>query len=81
MNKLLNIFSQELLSSTPLASNGANDINDAASAMTTDDFSTMTTSPDNYLINSLTSQTNQTTNHKPHHPNSLTNSNNPSIPT
>ena len=61
MNELLNLFPQELLSSTPLTSFSENDIDDAASAMTTDNFSTMTLSPYEYIINSLTSQTNQTT--------------------
>ena len=60
MNKLLNIFSQELLSSTPLTFINENDIDNTASAMTTDNFSMMTPSPDDYLINSIISQTNQT---------------------
>jgi hypothetical protein len=61
MNELLNLFSQDLHSSTPLASINEEDFDDAASALTTDDFSTMTPNQTDYLINSLTSQANQTT--------------------
>ena len=64
MNELLNLFSQDLHSSTPLATVNEDDFDEAASATTNDDFSTMTPSPDDYLINSLTSQTNQTTSPK-----------------
>ena len=61
MNELLNLFSKNLHSSTPLASINEEDFDNAASALTTDDFLTTTPSQTDYLINSLTSQANQTT--------------------
>ena len=50
MNELLSLFSQDLHSSTPHASINEDDFGDAASVMANDDFSTMTSSPDDYLI-------------------------------
>ena len=55
------IFSQNNSSLQPLfASINKNDINSAASAMAMDEFETIIPSPADYLINSLTSKSNQT---------------------
>ena len=53
-------FSQQLQSQTPLASINENDIDDTASAISMDDFSTNSPSLADYLRNSLTLQSNQT---------------------